>query len=519
MTRGRPTQPLDPAASLPGDPASWRIPLPSRTGIARFAIVSEVDVEAVSAHRWHLTAQGYAATDILNAGHRITTTMHRFIAARMGRQISGLVVHHHNSDRIDNRRDNLLVCTQAENMAHLRKEPAPTANSSPTKARGVTWDATRKRWVSQIEVAGKTFFLGRYSEEARAATAYKLGRRVRDGLLSPGDDIEPDWRPLVSRLSARLASTGVLAVVPSSVPRGEGHYRWSAAPEPLPHPTDDALRLVPLCGKRAAGKQAVIHIDSLPVITGKKWHLNAHGYAYHNVRVNGRNVGTRMSRAIMDAPDGDDVDHIDGDRLNNDVRNLRLLGRAENRANTHNADGLRMPKLERRKTGYRLAFRFAGRYYCSPTFPVPDDARRWFALKFEELSGMAVPTGVDLGAITDAGKTDLLRERKERTTSRHPGVAFIRAHQQYRAGVEVAHEGRRCGFTIVSDASEAVCLQFRQVVAYVVWGEAEPDARVSIQVLRQSDSARVARVVARLRRFLSPLQHAGERLSRLDGLL
>ncbi len=78
------------------------------------------------------------------------------------------------------------------------------------------------------------------------------------------------------------------------------------------------------------------------MVNSLRWYLG-HGYAVRNK--NGKSHHRFMHRMITGAPDGIFVDHIDGDRLNNQKSNLRLATKAEN--------GFNRPMLKRNKFGYK----------------------------------------------------------------------------------------------------------------------------------------------------------------------
>jgi hypothetical protein len=61
-----------------------------------------------------------------------------------------------------------------------------------------------------------------------------------------------------------------------------------------------------------------------------KWYKDSHGYAYRNAKINGRWTTVRMHRELLNAPCGMDVDHIDGNILNNQRSNLRVCSHAQN---------------------------------------------------------------------------------------------------------------------------------------------------------------------------------------------
>lgn len=67
-------------------------------------------------------------------------------------------------------------------------------------------------------------------------------------------------------------------------------------------------------------------------LSQRKWTFNPHRSGYAMTQINGKTV--YMHRLIMNAPKGLEVDHIDGDSLNNQRSNLRLATRAENARNS-----------------------------------------------------------------------------------------------------------------------------------------------------------------------------------------
>ncbi len=90
---------------------------------------------------------------------------------QMGRVITscpkGKVVDHINGSALDNRKSNLRVCYQRENMM----------NQAPHKGtasgyKGVRWDKEKKRWRAEIEYDGKRYSLGRHRDIKNAAIAY-----------------------------------------------------------------------------------------------------------------------------------------------------------------------------------------------------------------------------------------------------------------------------------------------------------------------------------------------------------
>lgn len=104
----------------------------------------------------------------------------------------------------------------------------------------------------------------------------------------------------------------------------------------------------------AVGKlHALVDIDDLPRVAVRRWNVSPAGYA-----VAGRAGCLYMHRVVMGAQKGQQVDHVDGNKLDNRRANLRICTNSENRRNqkirkdsSHNFKG-----VERRTKGFRTRF-------------------------------------------------------------------------------------------------------------------------------------------------------------------
>lgn len=83
-----------------------------------------------------------------------------------------LVVDHINSNKSDNRLENLRVVTQRENN---QKERVGTGKS---KYIGITWHKRSKVWQSQIGFKRKKLYLGSFKSEEEAAYRYQVALDV-----------------------------------------------------------------------------------------------------------------------------------------------------------------------------------------------------------------------------------------------------------------------------------------------------------------------------------------------------
>lgn len=125
----------------------------------KFAIVDDADFEALNQHAWFFMKTGYAARQGKRNGNKRTLIhMHRVIMNAPG----NMHVDHINGNTLDNRRENLRLCTPAENSVNR-----PGFHGS-SKYKGVTLDKRRGRWYARH--AGT--HIGSFTNEIDAAIAY-----------------------------------------------------------------------------------------------------------------------------------------------------------------------------------------------------------------------------------------------------------------------------------------------------------------------------------------------------------
>lgn len=78
---------------------------------------------------------------------------------------------------MDNRRENLRVCTQAQNIRNRNK----LRKAKTSKFKGVSWDKRRGLWLARIGTGnGKLKNLGRFKTEEAAARAYNESALIID---------------------------------------------------------------------------------------------------------------------------------------------------------------------------------------------------------------------------------------------------------------------------------------------------------------------------------------------------
>lgn len=133
------------------------------------AIVDVFDLPLVNTFRWHAHrakrtsyARGFR---VGSSGQRIQIYMHRLL---MNPGVAE--VDHRNGDGLDNRRENLRVCTRAQNSSNQRKQLNRTSPFKGVVRKRRAWG--RFAWISQIKDGGKHRYLGTFASELEAARAY-----------------------------------------------------------------------------------------------------------------------------------------------------------------------------------------------------------------------------------------------------------------------------------------------------------------------------------------------------------
>lgn len=120
--------------------------------------------------------------------------------------------------------------------------------------------------------------------------------------------------------------------------------------------------------KLTRGKQAKVDDDDYDMLMAYKWQASFYGYAVTNTsRRSGRRV-MWMHREVMRAVDGQIIDHIDGDTLNNQKSNLRFVTESQNhwnqRTRKDSKSGLKGVDSYRAKYGRWRAYIKVGKKKC-----------------------------------------------------------------------------------------------------------------------------------------------------------
>lgn len=133
-------------------------------GRGMYALADAADAEALSSHKW--TAQKSSGSNLVYAvckqdGRRIF--MHRYLLSPR----SDLSVDHVNGDGLDNRRENIRICSHAENMRNRRH-----SRRAACAYKGVC--RNRRKYRAQIRHEGVKYHLGVFDDQESAAKAYDI---------------------------------------------------------------------------------------------------------------------------------------------------------------------------------------------------------------------------------------------------------------------------------------------------------------------------------------------------------
>lgn len=160
--------------------------------------------------------------------------------------------------------------------------------------------------------------------------------------------------------------------------------------------------LVPLSGKRGQGQFAIIDAEFAEAILSRSWSLTVFGYACNTKRRNdgGRVTYTphRLHRVVLHLAQGLPVtgrdilvDHVNRNKLDNRLINLRLTDRTGNNANreiqANNTSGRKGVSWDKESGKWRATIRYHGRLMSLGRFSDLDEAARAYDAKASELFG------------------------------------------------------------------------------------------------------------------------------------
>ncbi len=123
--------------------------------------LSDVDRDLLDSLGWGICeSRGNTAYFSHRSSVSKKTFMHRMVMARViGRPLERAeFVDHINGNTLDNRRENLRVCSNAENLRNRRKPPSDNKSG----VMGVMFCKQTGKWAAELRLARKKIWLGRH---------------------------------------------------------------------------------------------------------------------------------------------------------------------------------------------------------------------------------------------------------------------------------------------------------------------------------------------------------------------
>jgi len=125
----------------------------------KVAVIDDEDFAEINKYKWYFD-NGYAIRNITVGEKRTRLSMHRFIL----KVKKGIEVDHKNGYGLDNRKENIRICTRSQNNINKGKY-----KSNISGFKGVS--ESQKKWKAQIQINGKKIDLGRFKTKE---IAYKI---------------------------------------------------------------------------------------------------------------------------------------------------------------------------------------------------------------------------------------------------------------------------------------------------------------------------------------------------------
>jgi hypothetical protein len=113
------------------------------------------------------------------------------------------------------------------------------------------------------------------------------------------------------------------------------------------------MKKIALFGATGRGKYALVDDIDFERVRNLRWHVSWDGYVVRKPIINGKQTRVWLHRLILDPPKGMEIDHVNGNKLDNRRLNIRvcthqqnLRNRALPKTNTSGFKGVRWHKRD-----------------------------------------------------------------------------------------------------------------------------------------------------------------------------
>jgi hypothetical protein len=303
--------------------------------VIAYSIVSEKDYDKVNKHRWYLTPKGYAQSSSVGR-------MNRFI---MNAKKGDPKVDHKNNNKLDNTESNLRFATDPQNNQNRLKKEGCTS-----KYIGVSYAKKANKWISQI-YNNRIVLRQTFKKELHAAYWYDIhaiklyGSDAKlNGVEKPIDFVEPIIKEKKENLPKNITKkrkkylvrininkqiyTGIYQTL-HEAKQNLDKIKKQAEKERIEEiynreiiRNNDGFAII----KTYNEDEAIVDDNKYYTLIQQTWSINKEGYVVTS--------NIRMHRLVMEAKKDDPlVDHINGNKLDNRICNLRFSSDGPNNHN------------------------------------------------------------------------------------------------------------------------------------------------------------------------------------------
>lgn len=137
-----------------------------------FVLIDKEDLNRISKYTWHIHKNRNGNSYIASSKKGTLRLLHRFIVNAP----KNMLVDHINGNILDNRKENLRICSVIENSLNRKGN-----KNSTSKYKGVSYKTQYKKWQAQITSKGKDYHLGYFDSEIEAARIYDIKAKELHG--------------------------------------------------------------------------------------------------------------------------------------------------------------------------------------------------------------------------------------------------------------------------------------------------------------------------------------------------
>lgn len=136
---------------------------------------------------------------------------------------------------------------------------------------------------------------------------------------------------------------------------------------------------------KASGVDVLVDDSDLAKISKHKWWLTKAGYVYTQTCHKTVRTTIMLHRYLTDVPKGMEVDHINHNKLDNRLSNLRICTRSQNNANMRPRTGYKGVRFTR--NGWQAETKIDGKYVYIGRYKTAEEAAHAYNIKAKELFG------------------------------------------------------------------------------------------------------------------------------------